>query len=81
MIETKKIKLQFMVDPDFLKENAYIEDPVLLKIIEPEMIFLTGILGESGKKLVLAGANFYFERELAEKLVEKNIAEKVDKNE
>lgn len=70
----KKVKLQFMVDPDFLKENSYVEDAVLVKVIKPELIFLTGILGESGKKLVLAGANFYFERSLAEQLVEKGIA-------
>jgi len=75
--EIKKVKLQFMVDPHFLKENSYVEDPVLVKVIEPEMIFLQGILGESGRKLVLAGANFIFERELAEKLINKGIAVKV----
>lgn len=72
-----KVRLQFMVDPKFLIDNTYIEDPILIKVIDPEMIFLTGILGESGKKLVLAGANFYFERELAKKLIAKGIAVEV----
>ena len=74
-----KVKLQFMVDPDFLKDNAYIENPVRIKVIDPEAIFLTGILGESGRKLVLGGAHFIFERELAEKLIKKGIAVYVNK--
>ena len=70
----QKVKLQFMVDPQFLKDNAYVEDPILIKIVDPELIFLEGILGESGRKLVLAGANFLFERKLAERLISMGIA-------
>ena len=67
-----KIKLDFMVDPDFLKVKAYVPDAVKVKIIDPEAIFLTGILGESGRRLVKAGAPFYFTRRLALKLINKD---------
>ena len=70
----KRIRLQFAVDAVELVTRAYIKDPVRVKIIDPEAIFLTGILGESGRKLVKAGLHFYFERPLAEKLIKKEIA-------
>ena len=66
-----------MVVPDQLAELAYVPDPVRIKVIDPEAIFLTGLLGESGRKLVKAGVEFYFARELAEKLIEKGIAVEV----
>ena len=69
-----KVKLTFMVDPKELAEKAYIENPVKVKIIDAEAIFLTGILGESGRKLVEGGLTFIFEKELAEKLISKGIA-------
>lgn len=72
-----KVKLKFMVDPVELGRLAYIENAVKIKIIDCEAIFLTGILGESGRKLVQAGLSFYFEEKLARKLIEKKIAEEV----
>lgn len=72
-----RVKLKFMVDPKELAELAYVENPVKVKIIDPEAIFLTGILGESGRELVKAGLTFYFEKELAQKLIEKGIAEEI----
>ncbi len=63
-----------MVVPEDLKKHAYVPDPVKVKIIAPEEIFLLGILGESGRKLVDAGISFYFTRPLAEKLISKEIA-------
>lgn len=72
-----KVKLQFMVDPQQLEELAYVPDCIKVQIIDPEAIFLLGLLGESGKELVRAGIHFYFEGELARKLIEKGIAEKV----
>lgn len=66
--------LQFMVVPELLKTMAYVPEPVRLKIVDPEAIFLTGLLGESGRKLVEAGVEFYFTRPLAQKLIEKGIA-------
>lgn len=73
----KKVKLQFMVVPELLASMAYVPNPVRVKIIDPEAIFLTGLLGESGKKLVKAGVEFYFEKELSIKLIEKKIAVEV----
>ena len=74
----KKVKLQFMVVPEQLAELAYVPDPVRIKVVDPEAIFLTGLLGESGRRLVKAGIEFYFERPLAMKLIEKGIAIEVE---
>jgi hypothetical protein len=74
----EKVKLQFMVVPELLSSLAEVVDPVRVKIIDPEAIFLMGILGESGRKLVEAGVEFYFERNLAEKLINKGIAVKIE---
>ncbi len=63
-----------MVVPEQLKELAYVPDAIRVKIIDPEAIFLLGILGESGRKLVEAGVEFYFEGSLAKKLIRKKIA-------
>jgi len=73
-----RVELQFMVVPAALAEKAYVPDPVKLRIIDPEAIFLTGLLGESGRKLVSAGILFYFTRHLADKLIDKGIAEAVE---
>lgn len=70
----KKVKLDFMVVPELLASKAYVPNPVRCRIIDPQAIFLTGILGESGRKLVKAGIEFYFTRLLAEKLISKGIA-------
>lgn len=74
----ERVELQFMVVPEELARLAYVPDPVKVKIVDPEAIFLTGILGDSGRKLVQAGILFYFERLLAEKLIKRGIAEEVD---
>lgn len=71
------IELEFRVCPKFLTENTYINDPVKVLIIDPEAIFLTGLLGESGRKMVEAGAPFYFTRRLAKKLIDKKIAQEI----
>lgn len=75
----KRVRLKFAVDVVELATKAYIKDPVRIKIIDPEAIFLTGILGESGRKLVKAGLHFYFERPLAKKLIKKGIATEAPK--
>lgn len=74
----KKVKLQFMVVPDQLKTKAYVPNAVKIKVIDPEAIFLTGLLGESGRRLVKAGVEFYFEKSLANKLIKKKIAIEVE---
>lgn len=72
-----RVRLQFMVDPQALADKAFVPDAVKVKIIDPEAIFLTGLLGESGRKLVSAGILFYFEGKLARNLIAKGIAEEV----
>ncbi len=74
----KKVKLKFMVVPELLNNLAYVPNKVRVKIIDPEAIFLLGILGESGRELVKAGVEFYFERKLADKLIQKEIAIKIE---
>ncbi len=43
----KKVELTFMVVPEFLKSHCYIKNPVKIRVVDPEAIFLTDILGES----------------------------------
>jgi hypothetical protein len=50
-----KVKLSFMVVPEDLMRYAYVPNAVKVKIVDAEAIFLLGILGESGRKLVKAG--------------------------
>ena len=76
----EKVELQFMVDPQALAERAYIPDAVKVRIVDPEAIFLTGILGESGRKLVSAGILFYFKGDIARKLIVHGIAEEVSED-
>lgn len=66
-----------MVVPELLATKAYVPKPVRVKIIDPEAIFLTGLLGESGRKLVKAGVEFYFTEDLAKKLIQKKIAVRI----
>lgn len=73
------VELDFMVVPEELSRRAVVHDPVRIRIVDPEAIFLTGILGESGRKLVAAGVEFYFTRTLAEKLIALGVAEEVCK--
>lgn len=69
-----RVELNFMVVPEKLKELAYVNDPIKIKITDPDSIFITGILGESGRKLIMAGIDFWFTRELAYKLIENKVA-------
>jgi hypothetical protein len=63
-----------MVVPELLAKMAYVPNAIRIRVIDPEAIFLTGLLGESGKRLVKAGIEFYFEKSLAKKLIDKKIA-------
>lgn len=72
------VQLNFMVVPDELTRWAYVPSAIRCKIIEPDAEFLTKILGESGRKMVKNGLEFYFTRKLADKLIEKKIAVKVE---
>jgi hypothetical protein len=74
----QKVELKFMVVPEELSKYAYVKNPVKVKIIDPEKIFLLGVLGESGRSLVEAGISFYFEDKQANWMIENKIAEKVN---
>jgi hypothetical protein len=76
-IAMKRIRLQFMVVPGELEKYAYVPNAIKVKIVDPEAIFLLGILGESGRELVRAGLTFLFEEKLAKRLIEKGIAEQI----
>ena len=71
----KKVKLQFMVYK--LEDVAYVPNPVLVKIVKPDNIFITGILGKSGIKLMERGVCFLFEKSLALELIKMRVAKKV----
>jgi hypothetical protein len=71
-----KVKLQFMVAD--LDRVAYVPNRVKIKITDPEAICITGMLGESGRKLVKQGIYFYFTKRLANKLIRMGVAEKVE---
>jgi len=75
--KASKLKLRYMVVPQELRDNAYVEDPVKIKILNSDELVEMGVLGESGKKLVDAGIPFYFERTDAVELIEKGLAKKV----
>lgn len=69
----KKVKLDFMVVPEHLKTKAYVPDKVRIRIINPEEIFVMGLLGKSGIKLV-DKVDWYFVGWLARKMIKNGIA-------
>jgi hypothetical protein len=71
---SKKTILQFKVCPNYLKNNTTVPDPVRIFITDPESIFITGILGESGRRMIADGAPFIFTKALAQKLIDNNVA-------
>ena len=42
------IKLKFMVVPEELAKDAYVEDPVCVSICDPKALLSKGLLGDSG---------------------------------
>lgn len=74
----KKVRLDFMIVPEELEKKCYVPKAVKVKVVDPDAIFLTGILGESGRKMVKAGLKFYFTERLARKLISKKIAVEVN---
>jgi len=77
-VTTSKMKttLQFKVDPDFLRDCTEVIDPVRIKITAPESICISGILGESGRKMIADWAPFiFYASSLAEKLIRNGLAE------
>jgi len=72
-----KIKLDFMICPDEMVKKCYVPNPIRIKIVEPKSIFITGILGESGKKMIENGCEFLFTKKLAYRLIKMGVAKKV----
>jgi hypothetical protein len=60
------IKADFIVDSEYLKK-VIIKDPVAIKFIDISNI---KFLGETGKKMALAGFKFFVTKKLADKLVQ-----------
>ena len=71
----RKVKLQFMVYK--LEEIAYVPNPIKIKIIKPKNIFISGILGKSGIRLVERGICFLFEKKLAMELIKMGVAKEI----
>ena len=68
------IKLNYMIVPSELEKIAYVGNPVIIAITDVDSALFYGILGESGKKLARSGALFYFEEDLANKLIKHGVA-------
>lgn len=69
--------MDFMVSPDFLATRCYVPASVKVRIVDPKRIFLLGVLGESGRRMVKAGAPFLFTRSIAEDLIARGIARRM----
>ena len=59
------------------RKKCYVPNPIRVKITDPEAIFLTGLLGESGRNMILAGCEFYFTEKLALRLISMGIAKEI----
>ena len=70
----KKLRLKFMVVPEELATKAYVLDSIKIKIINPELMEVMGLLGDSGMRMARNGFLWYFEKELANELIDKGIA-------
>lgn len=74
-----KLSLNFMVDPEYLAKKCKVPNKVKILITKPGHVIYKSILGESGRAMALAGAPFYFEKGLAESLIQQGVAERLDK--
>jgi hypothetical protein len=68
------IKLNYMIVPNELERVAYVENPVIITITDVDSELFYGVLGESGRELARSGALFYFEKDLANKLIKQGVA-------
>ena len=68
-------RLRFKVDPAYLAHQTEIENPVSVRITQPDSAEIKAILGESGRAMARDGALFIFEKELAIDLVVAGVAE------
>lgn len=68
------ILVKFYVDPDELKNAVYIKHPVKLVITNIDNDIIRSLLGDTGLKLAERGLSFYFERDIAEQLINNSCA-------
>ena len=73
----KRIRLKFMVVPEELEKRGYVPNRIKIKFINPEKVFVLGILGESGRLLMKAGVPFWFEGKQARWMIAEKIAKEV----
>ena len=69
------LRLPFMVDPDQLKKHTYVQDHVWVIITDPSHDLYKPYLGKSGKLLAGARFRFCFEKDIANHLIQNNVAE------
>ena len=75
----KKINLNFMVVPSFLKDRCTVANKVKIEILDPHSEHLKPYLGESGRTMAKSGAAFYFEGSIAQHLIDHGVAKRLDK--
>jgi len=78
---SNKIELKYMVTPSDLARVAYVVDPVRVLIVDRHHYLLEGYLGDSGLKLAEVGAEFFFTKSIAEKLIANKVVKLVVRGE
>lgn len=68
------INLRFKVDPEYLKFETEVTNPIRVKFISVDEKIASQILGESGRIMAKDGAIFIIEKELAYRLVREGSA-------
>lgn len=72
----KKVNLDFCVEPLFFLNNCTVKAGILCKVLDLDQLLEEIKLGDSGIKMIKAGANFVFTQDLALKLLKKGIVER-----
>ena len=75
---TSRIIVDYYVDPDELKQHVLIEDPVKIVFDDISRLKELHILGKTGIKMAENHVPFYFDRILAESLIDQKIAHGVE---
>ncbi len=63
-----------MVVPSELEKYAHVKNKVRIVIKNPYSPLFDNLLGDSGRKLALAGVPFYFTKNIAIKLIDEQVA-------
>ena len=75
---TSRIIVDYYVDPDELKQHVLIEDPVKIVFDDISRLKELHILSKTGIKMAENHVPFYFDRILAESLIDQKIAHGVE---